>query len=142
MGTTDIMATTTARDPLMPSPRSLATPVSLEVSTVAPTPGSQLPMLSWLLRLPLLPSPSLMPPHSMLSMPPLWFTLPPLSTQPSTPPPWSSMSSTTPPWSEPTPDFPWLVFPWLPLLPQLLLRTPSKFHFRKENLIKMSLHHF
>merc|ERR1711979_170006 len=31
------MATTTARDPLMLSPRSLATPVSSEVSTAEPT---------------------------------------------------------------------------------------------------------
>merc|ERR1712001_716110 len=167
MDTLTTAGTTTARDPLMLSPRSLATPVSLAVSTV----DSPLPMLLLLLRPLLLPSLLPMPPPSMLSLlsmlpQPLSTLPPPLSTL-STPPPWSSTSATrsttrsttcprslsrstppstspstsspTPPWSEPTLDFLWLVFPWLPPLP--LLRMPSKFHFRKENLIKMSLHH-
>merc|ERR1719510_260681 len=56
---------TTARDLLMLSPRSLATPVSLEVST-EPTPDFQLPPLWLLLRPQLLPSLSPMPLPSML----------------------------------------------------------------------------
>merc|ERR1712001_514265 len=57
---------TTARDPLMLSPRSLATPVSSEVSTAEPTLDSQLPPLWLLLRPQLLPSLSPMPLPSML----------------------------------------------------------------------------
>merc|ERR1711863_165361 len=84
MDTLTTAGTTTARDPLMLSPRSLATPVSLAVSTV----DSPLPMLLLLLRPLLLPSLLPMPPPSMLSL--LSMLPQPLSTLP----PWSSTSAT------------------------------------------------